>query len=144
VSMWNIVIMRTFFRNIPVELQESAQMDGCSNIRTLVSIVLPLSLPVIAVMVLFYGVSHWNSFFNALIYLSDIHKYPLQLIIRQILLQNQMGDMVSAAETSTDQILLVEGIKYAVIVVSSLPVLLLYPFLQRYFVKGVMIGAIKG
>lgn len=77
-------------------------------------------------------------------YVSDVHKYPLQLIIRQILLQNQMGDMVSASETSTDQILLVEGIKYAVIVVSSLPVLLLYPFLQRYFVKGVMIGAIKG
>lgn len=144
VSMWNIVIMRTFFQNIPTELQESAQIDGCSNTRTLFSIILPLSLPVIAVMVLFYGVSHWNAFFNALMYVSDVHKYPLQLIIRQILLQNQMGDMVSASETSTDQILLVEGIKYAVIVVSSLPVLLLYPFLQRYFVKGVMIGAIKG
>lgn len=144
VSMWNIVIMRTFFQNIPLELQESAQMDGCSNLRTLVGIVLPLSLPVLAVMMLFYGVGHWNAFFHALIYLSDTHKFPLQLVIRQILLQNQMGEMVGAGETSLDQIMLAEGIKYAVIVVSSLPVLLLYPLLQRYFVKGVMIGAIKG
>jgi len=144
VSMWNIIIMRTFFQNIPIELQESAQIDGSSNLRTLFSIVLPLSLPVIAVMLLFYGVGHWNAFFQALIYLSDSDRYPLQLIIRQILLQHQMGSMVDAGETSAEQILLTEGIKYAVIVVSSLPVMLLYPFLQRYFVKGVMLGAIKG
>ncbi|MCU6709951.1 carbohydrate ABC transporter permease [Paenibacillus sp. J5C_2022] len=144
VSMWNIIIMRTFFQTIPSELHESAQIDGSSNIRTLLRIVLPLSMPVIAVMILFYGVSHWNAFFNALIYLSDHSKFPLQLIIRQILLQNQMGEMVEATESSVDQILIAEGIKYAVIVVSSLPVLVLYPFLQRYFVKGVMIGAIKG
>jgi putative aldouronate transport system permease protein len=144
VSMWNIIIMRTFFQAIPVELQESAQIDGCSNFRMLVSIILPLSMPVIAVMLLFYGIGHWNSFFNALIYLSDSQKYPLQLILRQILLQDQMGSMVSGSEASVDQIMLTEGLKYAVIIVSSLPVLLLYPFLQRYFVKGVMIGAIKG
>ncbi|UKS28919.1 carbohydrate ABC transporter permease [Paenibacillus sp. HWE-109] len=144
VSMWNIIIMRTFFQAIPVELQESAQIDGCSNFRMLISIILPLSMPVIAVMLLFYGIGHWNSFFNALIYLSDSQKYPLQLILRQILLQNQMGNMVSGSEASVDQIMLTEGLKYAVIIVSSLPVLLLYPFLQRYFVKGVMIGAIKG
>jgi len=144
VSMWNIIIMRTFFQGIPVELQESAQIDGCTNLRMLWSIILPLSMPVIAVMLLFYGIGHWNSFFNALIYLSDSQKYPLQLILRQILLQNQMGSMVSGSETSVDQLMLTEGLKYAVIIVSSLPVLLLYPFLQRYFVKGVMIGAIKG
>lgn len=144
VSVWNIIIMRTFLQSIPYEIQESAQIDGSSNIHTLIRIVLPLSVPVIAVMVLFYGVAHWNAFFNALIYLSDVKQYPLQLIIRQILLQNQMGEMVDATESSVDQLLIVEGIKYAVIVVSSIPVLMLYPFLQRYFVKGVMIGAIKG
>ncbi|MEK8127203.1 carbohydrate ABC transporter permease [Paenibacillus filicis] len=144
VSMWNIIIMRTFFQGIPFEIQESAQIDGCSNLRMLWSIILPLSMPVIAVMLLFYGIGHWNAFFNALIYLSDSQKYPLQLVLRQILLQNQMGNMVGESEASVDQIMLTEGLKYAVIIVSSLPVLILYPFLQRYFVKGVMIGAIKG
>lgn len=144
VSMWNIIIMRTFFQHIPTELQESAHMDGCSNLRLLLRIVLPLSLPVIAVMVLFYGVGHWNAFFNALMYLSDVNKHPLQLIMRGILLENQMGAMVGASEASIDQIVAGEGVKYAIIVVASAPILMLYPLLQRYFVKGVMIGAIKG
>ncbi|TBL70735.1 carbohydrate ABC transporter permease [Paenibacillus thalictri] len=144
VSMWNIIIMRTFFQNIPVEIQESAHMDGCSNLRLLVRIVLPLSLPVVAVMVLFYGVGHWNAFFNALMYVSEAGKHPLQLVMRGILLQNQMGAMVGASEGSVEQIVAGEGVKYAIIVVASAPILVLYPLLQRYFVKGVMIGAIKG
>lgn len=146
VSVYNLIIMRTFFQNtIPTELQESAVMDGASNFRILLSIVLPLSMPVIAVITLYYAVSHWNAYFNALIYLSDRSQYPLQLFLRELLIQNQAQDMMeSATESIAQQQLLMESIKYAVIIVSSIPVLLLYPFLQRYFVKGVMIGAIKG
>ncbi|GIO95725.1 MULTISPECIES: carbohydrate ABC transporter permease [Paenibacillus] len=146
VSIWNIIIMRTFFQqSIPGELQEAATIDGCSNIKILTRIILPLSMPIIAVTILFYAVGHWNAFFNALLYLSDKDKFPLQLILREILIQGQTNDMVKmSTESAIKQQREVEGIKYAVLVVANLPVLALYPFLQRYFVKGVMIGAIKG
>ncbi|MFD2115764.1 carbohydrate ABC transporter permease [Paenibacillus yanchengensis] len=145
ISVYNLIVMRTFFENIPEELHEAATIDGASTMKTLTRIVLPLSIPIIAVMVLFYGVTHWNAFFNGLIYLSDRTKYPLQLIIREILIQSQMQQMLDQADDSAAaQLLSAEGIKYALIVVTSLPVLVLYPMLQRYFVKGVMIGAIKG
>ncbi|CAG7625050.1 carbohydrate ABC transporter permease [Paenibacillus allorhizosphaerae] len=146
VAVWNIIIMRTFFQtSIPYEVQESAAIDGCSNFRILLSIVLPLSMPIIAVMVLFYAVGHWNAFFNALIYLNDRSQYPLQLILREILLQGQMQAMIDMADDSLAKKLMeVEGIKYAVVVIANLPVLVLYPFLQKYFVKGMMIGALKG
>lgn len=145
VGVWNMTIMRTFFQNtIPYELQEAAVIDGCSNIGILTRVILPLSAPIIAVMVIFYGVGHWNAFFRALIYLKDHNKFPLQLILREILIQNNMSDMMESGDSIVKQQLLAEGIKYAVIIVSSLPVLMLYPFLQRYFVKGVMVGAIKG
>lgn len=146
VSIWNIIIMRTFFQqSIPYELQEAATIDGCSNIQILTRIILPLSMPIIAVMILFYAVGHWNAFFNALLYLSDKDKFPLQLILREILIQGQTNDMVKmSTESAIKQQREVEGIKYAVLVVANIPVLILYPFLQRYFVKGVMIGAIKG
>ncbi|CAM3229332.1 carbohydrate ABC transporter permease [Filibacter tadaridae] len=145
VAVWNIIIMRTFFQAIPHELEESAKIDGCGNFRILWSIVLPLSFPVIAVMVLFYSVGHWNSYFQALIYLQDQDKFPLQLILRQILIQGQTDDMIKAtSESFLAQQLSVEGLKYAVLIVANLPMLMLYPFLQRYFVKGVMIGSLKG
>lgn len=146
VSVWNVVIMRTFFQSgIPHEIQESAQMDGCSNIQILLRIVLPLSMPVMAVMTLFYSVGHWNAFFNALIYLTDRSKFPLQLFLREILIQYEMTDMVQVQDESlVKHMMQVEGLKYAVVVVANLPVLLLYPFLQKYFVKGVMVGALKG
>lgn len=145
VAVWNIIIMRTFFQSIPHELQESAMIDGCSNFRILWNIVLPLSFPVIAVMVLFYAVGHWNSYFQALIYLQDQEKFPLQLILRQILIQGQTDDMIqTTSESFLAQQLSVEGLKYAVLIVANLPMLMLYPFLQRYFVKGVMIGSLKG
>jgi len=145
VAVWNIIIMRTFFQAIPQELEESAKMDGSGNFRILWSIVLPLSFPVIAVMVLFYSVGHWNSYFQALIYLQDQNKFPLQLILRQILIQGQTDDMIQAtSESFLAQQLSVEGVKYAVLIVANLPMLMLYPFLQRYFVKGVMIGSLKG
>ena len=120
-------------------------IDGCANWQILIRIVLPLSMPVIAVMILFYAVGHWNAFFNALIYLNDKDKFPLQLILREMLIQNSMKDMAKLMkEAVANQAMSVEGIKYAIIVVANLPVLLLYPFLQKYFVKGVMIGALKG
>jgi putative aldouronate transport system permease protein len=146
VAVWNIIIMRTFFQEtIPLELQESAQIDGCGNIRILLKIVLPLSMPVIAVMVLFYAVGHWNSYFQALIYLSDKEKFPLQLILREILIKGEMDEMIKAtSETFLKQKLSVEGLKYAVLIVANLPMMMLYPFLQRYFVKGFMVGSIKG
>lgn len=144
ISVWNMIVMRTYFQNsIPYELQEAAFIDGCSNIGTLVRIVLPLSMPIIAVMTMYYGVAHWNSYFPALIYLDDDSKQPLQMVIRNLLIQEDMSSM-SGGESLMDQIVQAEGMKYAVIVVSSLPMLLMYPFVQKHFVKGVMVGAVKG
>ncbi|MNI22230.1 L-arabinose transport system permease protein AraQ [compost metagenome] len=146
VSVWNIMLMRTFFQSgLPFELQEAAAIDGCSNLRILWRIILPLSAPILAVMVLFYSVGHWNAYFNALIYLSDRDKYPLQLILREILVQGETKDMVDVSEGSlSNSVLDVESIRYAIVIVANLPVLILYPFLQKYFNKGVMIGALKG
>ncbi|MBB6731234.1 carbohydrate ABC transporter permease [Cohnella zeiphila] len=142
IATYNLIVMRTFFQtSIPVELQESAWLDGCSNIRLLIRIVLPLSKPILAVMVLFYGVGHWNAWFNALIYLKDEHLYPLQLVLREILILNQSDDIGAGM---SERVLMSESIKYSVIIVSSVPVLLIYPFIQKYFVQGVMIGSIKG
>lgn len=148
-SMWNIIISRTFFQtNIPPELKEAAEMDGCTNVRLFMTIVLPLSAPIIAVMALFYGVGHWNSFFLALIYISNKELYPLQLILRGILIQNQIStEMMRTGEeidTLAKQAKMADLIKYSVIIVSSLPVLMVYPFIQRYFIKGMMVGSIKG
>jgi len=144
ISVWNMLIMKNYFQSsIPYELQEAAKIDGCSNIGILWRIVRPLSVPIIAVMVMYYGVGHWNAYFNALIYLTDEKKYPLQLILRGILVQSNTNDMTGDS-TMVQQQLLAESIKYAVIIVSSIPVLILYPLLQKYFVKGVMVGAIKG
>ena len=146
ISVWNVIIVRTFFQTtIPQDIQDAAQVDGCSNIGQLLRIFLPLSKPVIAVMVLYYGVGQWNSFFNALIYITETKLHPLQLILRSILIQNRVSEeMMSDIESLAMRQLLVESIKYAVIIVSIVPIMTLYPFLQKYFVKGVMIGAIKG
>lgn len=148
-GMWNIVISRTYFQtNIPDELREAAQIDGCTNTRLFLQIVLPLSAPIIAVMALFYGVGHWNSFFTALIYLSKRTLFPLQLILREILIQNeisaQMMNTGEDVEVMVKQAKLADLIKYAVIIVSTAPVLAAYPFIQKYFVQGIMVGAIKG
>jgi len=151
-SVWNIIVARTFFQSaIPKELQEAAHIDGCTNMRLFLRVVLPLSAPIIAVMALFYGVGHWNSYFGALIYLNDEAKYPLQMILRQILvLQEMSAEMTGVAVDSSVAIAMnnkadvASLIKYAVIIVSTLPVIAVYPFLQRYFVQGVMIGSLKG
>ncbi|MCU6707988.1 carbohydrate ABC transporter permease [Paenibacillus sp. J5C_2022] len=142
ISTYNLIIMRTSFLAIPVALEESAKIDGANDFTVLFRIVLPLSLPIIAVMLLFYGVTHWNSWFNALIYLRDRELYPLQLVLREILITNSI-DVMTTGVSDADKSLLSETIKYAAIIIATVPILLLYPFLQKYFVKGVMIGAIK-
>lgn len=145
-SVFNVIIVRTFFQSsIPDELWEAASIDGCSNTRFFWSIVLPLSKSIIAVMVLYHVVGFWNGFFDALIYMNDESKYPLQLVLRNILVQNQVNSgMMMDVESYAAKMRVTELIKYGVIIVSSLPLLILYPFLQKYFVKGVMIGSIKG
>lgn len=145
-AVFNVIIVRTFFQSsIPDEMWEAASIDGCSNTRYFWSIVLPLSKPIIAVMVLYHVVGFWNGFFDALIYLNDGDKYPLQLVLRNILVQNQVSaGMMIDVESYAAKMRVTELIKYGVIIVSSLPLLILYPFLQKYFVKGVLIGSIKG
>ncbi|MFD0716562.1 carbohydrate ABC transporter permease [Paenibacillus sp. GCM10027626] len=148
-SVWNIIITRTYFQTtIPSELVEAAEIDGCSTFRLFLRIVLPLSAPIIAVMALFYGIGHWNSYFGAMIYLSDRELFPLQLILREILVINEMNDSAmmtgTEMETLNEQAKISGIMKYAVMVVSAAPVIVIYPFLQRYFVKGVMIGSLKG
>lgn len=142
-SAFNLIIMRTAFQAVPVELEESARLDGASDFRICWSVVFPLSLPVIAVMILFYGVAHWNSWFSAMIYLQSRALFPLQLILREILIVNDTGSMLTGV-SSGDQMPIGQTIKYATIIVATVPILCVYPFLQKYFVKGVMIGAIKG
>lgn len=140
-SAWNMIIMRTAFQNVPVSLEESARLDGANDFTILMRIVIPLSLPVLAVMVLFYGVAHWNSWFSALIYLRTRDLYPLQMVLREILIQNDTNSMMKAFES--DRLAIGETIKYATIIVATIPILVLYPFLQKYFVKGVLIGSLK-
>lgn len=143
ISTMNMIIMKTSFEGIPAGLEESAKIDGANDISILFKIILPLSMPVIAVMILYYGVGHWNSWFGALIYLRNKNLYPLQLVLREILISSSMNEMLQGTVDSDKQSLS-ETIKHATIIVATLPILLVYPFLQKYFVKGVMIGALKG
>lgn len=142
ISTYNLLIMRTSFESIPYSLEESAKIDGANDFVVFLRIVLPLSKAILAVMVLFYGVAHWNAWFNAMLYIRKRAKYPLQLILREILLINSMDSMVGDV-SGADKYMVGESIKYATIVVATLPILFIYPFIQKYFVKGVMIGAVK-
>lgn len=146
IATWNMVMCRTFFMNtIPEEMYESSSLDGASDIRTLISIVLPLSTPIIAVMVLFYAVGHWNSYFNAMMYLSDEKLYNVQVVLR-----GAINDINSISENASDLANMTineanaEAFKYVLIVLTMIPVMLIYPFVQRYFIKGIMIGSLKG
>lgn len=143
INTYNLIIMKTSFSSIPDSLEESAKIDGAGHLTILFRIVLPLSMACIAVMILYYAVAQWNSWFNANIYLTTRTKYPLQLILREILISNDTASMRSGGDVS-DQMAIGETIKYAVIVVATVPILCVYPFLQKYFVKGVMVGAVKG
>lgn len=148
VSVRNLIITRTFFQStIPDELFEAASIDGCGNGRFFFQMVLPLSKAIIAVMVVYYAVGHWNSFFNALIYINNRKYKPLQLILRDILTSQQqlMQEMNQGMEKDmAENTMIAESIKYGIIIVSSLPIMTVYPFAQKYFVKGVMIGSLKG
>lgn len=143
INTFNLIIMKTSFEAIPESLIESARLDGASHWRILFSIVLPLAKATVAVIVLYYAVAHWNAWFQASIYLSSREKYPLQLILREILISNDTSSM-TAGGVSEDVNSIAETIKYAVIVVSTVPILCVYPFLQKYFAKGALVGAVKG
>jgi len=149
-AVYNIIIARVFFEvTIPKELEESATIDGATNFKMFFKVILPLSAPIIAVMALFYGVAHWNGYFNALIYLSDRNLYPLQLVLREILVLQEMSSQNISMSSSMAEVLhskqqLASIIKYGVMIVSTLPIIIMYPFMQRHFVKGVMIGSLKG
>ena len=145
-SVFNLILCRTYFANtMPLELQEAAEIDGCSIFQYFMKVVLPLSKSIIAIMVLYYAVGHWNAFFNGLIYVTDNKLYPLQLILRDILIGGQSVDpTVTDPEALEMMRQIARTIKYGVIIVSSLPVLILYPFVQKYFVKGIMVGSVKG
>ncbi|MCR2805651.1 carbohydrate ABC transporter permease [Paenibacillus soyae] len=145
-GVWNMIVTRTYFQTtIPEELLEAAQLDGCTDFSFLWKIVLPLSGPIIAVIALFYGVAHWNQYFTALLFLHDRELYPLQIVLREILIQNQISPLMIAdvTELSRRQALS-ELLKYSLIVVATLPLMLVFPFAQKHFIKGVMIGSLKG
>ena len=145
-SVWNVILMRTFIQSsIPHEMYEAAQLDGCNEFKFLLRMILPLSAPILAVLGLYYGVGHWNSYFNALIYLKDQNLFPIQIILRNILVLNNIDPtMIQDFEALARKQGIADLLKYSCIVVASLPVLAIYPFVQRYFVKGVMVGALKG
>lgn len=145
-SVFNLILCRTYFLNtMPIELQEAAEIDGCGIFQYFMKIVIPLSKSIIAIMVLYYAVGHWNSFFNGLVYVTDSDLYPLQLILRDILITGQSVDPATVDPESLELMKqIARTIQYGVIIVSSLPVLVLYPFVQKHFVKGVMIGSVKG
>ena len=149
-SVYNMIIARTYFSTaIPLEIQEAAMIDGCRNTKMFLYIVLPLAAPMTAVIMLYYAVGHWNSYFNGLLYLTDSDLYPLQLVMRNILLEDMTQELMNVTDSESAAEILrrmqLQGImKYGLAVVSSIPVLILYPFLQKYFEKGIMIGAVKG
>ena len=149
-SVYNMIVARTFFKsNISEELYEAGEIDGCTQSRFFFQIALPLSKAIIAIMVLYYGVGHWNSYFSALLYISDQDKYPLQLVLRNILITNQTALSQTATTAAAraalqEQQQLIDVMKYSLIIISSVPVLIMYPLLQKHFVKGVMIGSVKG
>ena len=147
ITVWNMIMCRTYFMSsIPEELYESASLDGASDIRILVSMVVPLSVPILAVMVLFYAVGHWNSYFDAMIYLNSPELYNIQLVLRNAInnvksiSENGASDMANMVKNEANG----EAIKYVLIVITMIPVMIIYPFVQTYFIKGIMIGSIKG
>lgn len=143
INTFNLIILRTSFMEIPYSMEESAKIDGANDFQVLFHVMIPLAMSSIAVIILYYTVQHWNSWFNAMIFLNDRKMFPLQLVLREILIQNDTQSMTMDVAT-IDGESYAEAVKYAVIVVATLPILCLYPFLQKYFVKGVLVGAVKG
>ncbi len=145
ISTYNMIIMRTYFLGIPDSLEESARMDGANDFVILFRIILPVSMPVVATMILFYGVSRWNGYFYVMIFLRDRIKYPISLILREILVANSVDTMMdSSGSGMSDAERIADTIKFATTIIATVPILFVYPFLQKHFVKGVMIGSVKG
>jgi len=142
VNGYNLIIMRTYFMGIPDSLEESAKMDGAGDFTVLFRIIMPVAKPVVATMVLFYGVSRWNGYFYAMVFLRERALYPIALILREILVIGSMADMMTGT-ASTDSEMISDSIKFATAVVATVPILFVYPFLQKYFVQGVMLGSVK-
>ena len=143
VNVFNFIVMRTFFRNLPESLEEAARIDGASYVQVLIKIVLPLSLPIIATMGLFYAVGYWNTYFDALLYIQNPDKYTLQLRLRSLLFGEELNNSSANLEGMGTQVM-TQSLKMATVAVSTIPILVVYPWLQKYFVKGVMIGSVKG
>ena len=147
-NVYNMIIARQFFAsNIPTELLEASQLDGCSDFKFIFRVVVPLSGAIVAVLGLFFAVGHWNAYFSALLYIGDRKKYPLQVFLREILIQNTIDASMTGSVSIEDEVVkqgLEDLLKYSLIIVASVPVLIIYPFVQKYFVKGVMIGSLKG
>lgn len=144
VSTFNMLIMKTYFENLPTEVEEAAKVDGCGDVQTLVRIVLPLSAPIMATMGLFYGVNHWNGYFAGIMYLNKKSLYPIQVVLRNMIQTPNVSTELAIANPSLMYALPPETVKMATVVVAIIPVLIIYPFLQRFFIKGMLLGAIKG
>jgi putative aldouronate transport system permease protein len=146
ISAFNVIIIKNFFQSVPAELEESAKMDGGSNLGILFRIVIPLSMPAIATITLFHAVGHWNAFFDTVLYVTNRKLFPLQVYLRELIMFNQSGiDNNSGYSANLDSTLLaLESLKAAALIASTIPILIVYPFLQRYFVKGIMLGSVKG
>lgn len=144
VSTFNLLVMKTYFENLPQELEEAAKVDGCGDVTTLYRIVLPLSMPIMATLGLFYGVTHWNDYFKGIMYLTDKTLYPIQVVLRGMIQSPNVSQELQAINTMELAQLPPETVKMATVVVAIIPILIVYPFLQKYFVKGMLIGAVKG
>lgn len=144
VSSWNMIMMRTFFQGIPDSMSESARIDGANDFHILFRILIPVSVPIMAVMILFYAVGYWNAWFGASIYLKDRSKFPLQLVMRGILISGSQRDFDTGYISGANKTQIFKGLKYATVIVSTVPILCVYPFLQKYFVKGILVGSLKG
>ena len=145
VSGWNVILMKSFFDSIPVELEDAALIDGCNDLGTFFRIVLPLSAPALAAFGLFYAVGYWNTFFNAVLYINDFAKVPLQIVLRNMLIDSETSTGGAAAvEMISEQQIPTQTIKMAAVVIASVPILIVYPFLQKHFAKGVLLGSVKG
>ena len=144
INAFNLIVLKNFFQQLPEGIEEAAKIDGCNELRILWQIVLPLSLPAIATFTLFYAVNHWNSFFQAILYINDNYKWPIQVWLRQIVILSQGG--IGDSETFDENYIVPPSqvIKMAIIVISTVPIMCVYPFLQKHFAKGVLIGSVKG
>ncbi|MBD2860952.1 carbohydrate ABC transporter permease [Paenibacillus oceani] len=144
ISAFSVILLKNFFQQLPEGIEESAKIDGCNDLQILCKIVVPLSMPAIATFALFYAVGHWNSFFTAILYINDVNKWPIQVWLRQIVILSTGGFADSNAAAETAALVPPQSVKFAVIVVAIVPVLIVYPFLQKHFAKGVMLGSVKG